>query len=206
MKRYLAELVGTFFLAMAIYFTGDPMAIGLMFMTMIYLVGPISGAHLNPAVSFAMFLRGRMAVVPMLGYMVAQVVGAALVCALAYFALGSVIPAKMIPAGMAPLAGAIELLLSFVLVSAVLLVMFSPKFKDSQLNGLILGFVLVALASFIGAYNPAVSLGAILANLFAGTVQPGMNEILVYVLLPFVGALIAVYHCKMHEQQNPYQH
>lgn len=208
MKRYLAELVGTFFLTMAASFTGEPLAIGLMFMIMIYLVGPVSGAHVNPAVSLALFIRGRLSAVHLGGYVVAQILGACLVSLLAYAAVGTAVPPKVIPAQALIFAGVIELLLSFVLVSLVLIVATTNKFKDSQIGGLILGLTLAGLASFIGTYNPAIALGAILPHLALGTkaagaASPALNEILVYVLVPLVGGALAALHFNMsHREQQ----
>ena len=58
MKNYLVELIGTFFLVLVIGLTGDPIAIGVILMVMVYMGGHISGAHYNPAVSIAMIVRG----------------------------------------------------------------------------------------------------------------------------------------------------
>lgn len=208
MKRYLAELVGTFFLAMAASFTGEPLAIGLMFMIMIYLVGPISGAHINPAVSLAMFIRGRLSAIHLGGYVIAQIIGACLVSVLAFAAVGQAVPPKVIPAQALYFAGAIELLLSFVLVSLVLIIATTNKFRDSQIGGLILGLTLAGLASFIGTYNPAIALGAILPHMVlgakaAGAQSPALNELLVYVVVPLVGGALAALHFNMsHRDQQ----
>src|SRR5438477_105861 len=51
MKRYVMEFIGTFFLTTAISLTGHPIAIGFMFMAMIYIGGHVSGGHFNPAVA-----------------------------------------------------------------------------------------------------------------------------------------------------------
>lgn len=210
MKRYLAELVGTFFLTMAASFTGEPLAIGLMFMIMIYMVGPISGAHINPAVSLAMWIRGRLDAIHFGGYVIAQIIGACLVSLLAYAAVGTAVPPKVIPAQALIFAGVIELLLSFVLVTLVLIVTTSNKFRDGHINGLVLGLTLAGLASFIGTYNPAIALGAILPHLLlgakaAGAAAPGVNELLVYVIVPFIGGALAAFNFKhMYHTNNIY--
>lgn len=208
MKRYLAELVGTFFLTMAASFTGEPLAIGLMFMMVIYMIGSISGAHVNPAVSLAMWMRGRLSPVHFAGYAISQIIGACLVSALALATVGTAVPPKVIPEKALIFAGSIELLLSFVLVTMVLIVATSNKFRDGHISGLVLGFSLAGLASFIGTYNPAIALGAILSQLAmggaaAGAAAPGLNEILVYVVVPFVGAALAALHFKyMYHDAN----
>lgn len=59
MNRYITELIGTFFLVLTIAFTGNPIAIGLVLTALVYMGGHISGAHYNPAVSLAIYLRKK---------------------------------------------------------------------------------------------------------------------------------------------------
>src|SRR5665647_1707380 len=102
MKRYLAEMTGTFFLTFALTLAVNPLmgvdalAVGAMFMAMLYLTMPISGGHLNPAVSLAHWMRGGFALVSMPGYMVSQVLGACLVSVFTFFAFGKVAPAHQL--------------------------------------------------------------------------------------------------------------
>src|SRR5262245_46922036 len=85
MAKYLVELIGTFFLVATIGFTvlkpNDagamaPLAIGSVLMVMIFAGGHVSGGHYNPAVTLAVFLRGKCPVADVIPYMVAQVAGA----------------------------------------------------------------------------------------------------------------------------------
>src|SRR5438874_4099010 len=87
MKKYIVELIGTFFLVLTIGCVvakpkdaGDfaPLAIGSMLMVMIFAGGHISGAHYNPAVTLAVWLRGKCSTADLPGYLVAQVAGAVL--------------------------------------------------------------------------------------------------------------------------------
>ena len=72
-----AEFTGAFALLTAILFTGNWLAIGLTLAAVILIVGETSGGHINPAVSFAMFLKGAISVTELVSYSVAQCAGAA---------------------------------------------------------------------------------------------------------------------------------
>src|SRR6185295_1610680 len=87
MNRYVAELVGTFVLVFAscgsavlagdkIGFLGVSLAFGLSLLAMVYTIGPISGCHVNPAVTVALLLSKKLDARYAVGYVVAQVVGA----------------------------------------------------------------------------------------------------------------------------------
>src|ERR671939_1905784 len=87
MKRYLAEAVGTFVLVFGgcgsavlagdkIGFLGVSIAFGLSLMAMVYAIGPISGCHINPAVTLGVILSKKMDAKYAPGYMLAQVLGA----------------------------------------------------------------------------------------------------------------------------------
>ena len=58
MKRHVIEFIGTFFVVLAVCLTENPMAIGLMYMALLYIGARISGAHYNPGVTVALWLRG----------------------------------------------------------------------------------------------------------------------------------------------------
>jgi aquaporin Z len=89
----ITELVGTFIFLSVIALSGPvgplaPLAIGAALMVMVYMGGHISGAHYNPAVSFGAFLRRKLGAADMVGYWVAQLVGAALAFAFGYLVSG----------------------------------------------------------------------------------------------------------------------
>ena len=99
MHKYLAELIGTFWLVLGgcgsavlaaafpelgIGFAGVALAFGLTVLTMAYAIGHISGCHLNPAVSFGLWAGGRFAAKDLVPYVIAQVVGAIAAAAVLY--------------------------------------------------------------------------------------------------------------------------
>ena len=99
MNKYLAELIGTFWLVLGgcgsavlaaafpelgIGFAGVALAFGLTVLTMAYAIGHISGCHLNPAVSFGLWAGGRFAAKDLVPYVIAQVVGAIAAAAVLY--------------------------------------------------------------------------------------------------------------------------
>ena len=89
MKKYLAECIGTMFLVLLacgsavlagpkIGVLGIGLCFGLVLLCLVYCIGNISGCHVNPAVSFAMLLSGRMKFNEFCGYVVSQLIGAAI--------------------------------------------------------------------------------------------------------------------------------
>jgi aquaporin Z len=98
-RRVTAEFLGTFWLVfggcgsavlaaafpqLGIGFAGVALAFGLTVLTMVYAIGPISGAHLNPAVSIGLWVARRFAAADLLPYIVAQVAGAIVAAAVLY--------------------------------------------------------------------------------------------------------------------------
>ena len=99
MKKYLAELIGTFWLVLGgcgsavlaagfpelgIGFAGVSLAFGLTVLTMAFAIGHISGCHLNPAVSFGLWAGGRFETKDLVPYIVAQVIGAVVAAGVLY--------------------------------------------------------------------------------------------------------------------------
>jgi len=175
-KQIVVECLGTFFLVLVIGLTviapgaGNmaPLAIGTMLMVMVYAGGPISGAHYNPAVTLAVWLRGKCETKDVPAYMGAQVVGAVLAALLVGVCKrGSYITAmqpNVVPALL------IELVFTFALAFVVLNVATVKKTAGNSYFGLAIGFTVMAAAYAGGnisggAFNPAVAVGITLMGL-----------------------------------------
>ncbi len=76
MRALIAEFVGTFALLSAVLFTGSWLWIGATLALIVYSIGGISGAHVNPAVSFAMYMKGALSMNEYLMYTLVQLAGA----------------------------------------------------------------------------------------------------------------------------------
>src|SRR5450755_122237 len=112
MKKYLAELVGTFILVLfgcgtavvagdKVGILGIASAFGLALIGAAYGIGPISGCHINPAVSLGVWVAGRMKTGDLLGYIVGQCVGAIVAAGLlSVIVTGTEIPTTIAKAGL----------------------------------------------------------------------------------------------------------
>ena len=92
MLRVVAEVTATFFFVSVILLTGNPISIAIALAASIFLSNQYSGGHLNPAVSFAMWLKGDLSSSMMILYTLAQLIGATL--ALIYFRVIPINPNK----------------------------------------------------------------------------------------------------------------
>lgn len=197
MRKYLTEFVGTFFLMTTIGSTvlppNDagmlaPLAIGAVLMVMVFAGGHVSGAHYNPAVTIAVFLRGKCAASDVPGYIVAQCAGAAVAVAAVNVLKGNPAVTPMQIATMPAVLA--EFLFTFALCSVVLNVATSRGTSGNSFYGLAIGFTVLAGAYAVGpvsggAFNPAVALGATLIGLF----EPG--NIWIYLVGNFAAAAAA---------------
>jgi aquaporin Z len=100
MKKYISEFIGTFWLVLGgcgsavlagkyIGFAGVALAFGLTVLTIAYSLGPISGAHLNPAVTVGLWAGGRFNTKEILPYILAQIVGAIVAALVIFFVVSS---------------------------------------------------------------------------------------------------------------------
>ena len=178
-RKYVVELIGTFFLVFTVTMTASvagvilaPLAIGSALMVMIYAGGHISGGHYNPAVTVAALVRGRIGAADAVGYWIAQFVGGALAALIARGVLprGPVAPMNL--TGHIGAAFVAELLFTFALTWVVLNVATSKDHPNNSFYGLAIGFTVMTGAVAVGAisggaFNPAVAVGASIMGMFA---------------------------------------
>ncbi len=175
--KLATEFIGTFFLVLTIVFvvsSKSPLAalgIGAVLIAMVYAGGHISGAHYNPAVSIAAFVRGRLEVADLAGYVVAQLAGGvvAAVIGLWFFenAAGGAYENNEIVKVFV-----VEALFTFALGWVMLNVATSKSHEDNHFYGLAVGFLVAAGVVTVGdisgaVFNPAVALGISVAKLSA---------------------------------------
>jgi len=204
MRKYLAELLGTFALVFcgtgaivinqetsgAISHVGIAITFGLIIMSMIYALGNISGAHLNPAVSFAFFLSGRFAGKEVLPYVLSQLSGAFLASlTLRYLFPANELLGSTLPSGSASQSFILEFLLTFFLMLVIINVATGSK-EQGMFAGLAIGSTVLLEAMFAGpvcgaSMNPARSL--------APAIVSGHTEHLwVYLTATTAGAVLAI--------------
>lgn len=215
-KKYLAELLGTFVLVFvgtgaaviagkSIGFLGIALAFGLAVLAMVYAIGPISGCHINPAITIAMLVNGKINSKDAGMYIICQCIGAILASAL-LFAVISGLPAYNIatdglaqngygsasPGGFSMLSGLIaEVILTFIF----LMVIFGATSKAAPAGfaGIAIGLtltmlLLVGIPITSGSLNPARSLGP---AIFAGTTA--ISQLWMFIIAPIIGAVLAAY-------------
>lgn len=209
MKSYLTEVIGTFFLVLTIGLTVldgtafAPLVIGSILMIMVYMGGHISGGHYNPAVSLAVFMRGKLEARELLPYWVSQIVGAFLGAVTVYLILGKTF-APAPGAGAKPIAVLlVEFLFTFALALVVLNSATASATAGNSYFGLAIGFT-VMVGAFSGgpvsggAFNPAVGIGPTLMNTIVGDGTWG--ALWYYLVGPLAGGAVAAFVFKI---QNP---
>ena len=198
MKNYITELVGTFLfvfsIALAVAHAGvmAPLAIGAALMCVVYMGGHISGGHYNPAVTLAVFLRGKISGKDGLMYAVFQIAGAMVAALLA----GMVTDQAFVAApgtDVSVLASLIvEVVFTFALCLVVLNVATDDEVSGNSFYGLAIGFTIVVAAYAGGsvsggAFNPAVGLGPAIVAIGRETI----SHVWIYAVGPLVGAGLA---------------
>lgn len=209
-SKYLAEIIGTFVLVFcctgvimfnhfsagtAIGHLGISITTGLTVAAMIYTVGDISGAHMNPMVTFAFFLAKEFPAKLLLPYVLAQGIGAAI----ASLTLKCMFPSsktlgETFPSVSDSSAFVLEVILAFILMFVILHVAKGSK-EQGMFAGIAIGSTVLLEVLFAGpicgaSMNPIRS---IIPALISGKT----NHQWIYLIAPFIGAVIAVYSWKI---------
>lgn len=208
MKKYAAEFIGTFALVFAgtgaivvnetshgaITHVGVALTFGLVVLVMIYTLGDISGAHLNPAVTLGFWFSRRLASREVVPYIISQCAGALLASGLMrlLFPENRLLGATQ-PAGSAVQSLILEFLLTALLMFAILGVSTGAREKGIT-AGIVVGSVIALEAMFAGpitgaSMNPARSLGP-------AVVSGQLGSLWVYVAGPILGTLLGVVGCR----------
>ncbi len=194
MKKYVVELIGTFFLVLVIGLTGNPLAIGSILMVMIYMGGHVSGAHYNPAVTLSLLLQKKIDTKDAGMYMVFQVIGSIAAALVAYVITGNTFAPGPNPSSSTLAALLIEIIFTFALVSVVLNVAVSKATAGNGYFGFAIAFTVLA-AAFAGggisggAYNPAVGFGPCLIDTLVGG-NSSLSNVWLYLVGPPIGAIL----------------
>ena len=196
MKKLLVEFIGTFFLVLVVGLTlvepgaGSlaPIAIGATIAIMVYAGGYISGGHYNPAVTLAVWIRGKCDTKEVLPYFGVQVAGALVAAVVVNFLKAGAFIAPANPEISKALL--VEVLFTFALAYVVLQTATSPQTSGNSYYGLAIGSTVLVGAFAGGAisggvYNPAVAVGAIVMGL-----MPAGN-IWIFLVANFAGGALA---------------
>lgn len=221
MKKYISEFIGTLVLVLfgcgiAVVSGGDlvatSLAFGLSIVAMAYVIGNISGCHVNPAVSLAMLICGKMTFKDFCGYVIAQILGAFAGAGLLYGILSATTDGvtglgtngygEASALGISLLGAIIvEVVLTFVFVYTVLGV--TSDEKKSNVSGIVIGLTL-AFVHLLGinltgtSVNPARSLAP--AVIMGGM---ALSQVWVFIVAPFCGAALAAIVFKyLNKEEN----
>ena len=214
MKKYGAEFIGTFALVFAgtgaiiindvsggaVTHVGVALTFGLVVLAMIYAVGDISGAHLNPAVTLGFFVARRLRWKMVFPYMISQLLGAVM----ASYVLRALFPQHptlgiTVPAGPESQSLILEIILTGLLMFVILNVSTGPKERGTT-AGIAVGAVIALEALFAGpicgaSMNPARSFAPAL-------VTRHFVDLWIYLVAPTAGALLAVIGCRCVREEG----
>lgn len=219
-KKYLAEALGTFVLVLfgcgaatvsgistvgpsGIGLLGISFAFGLAVVVMAYAIGPVSGCHINPAISISMMVAGKLSAKDTVGYIIGQCVGAILAAGLLYVILNGGAGFTMGEWALGSngwgdgYLGAYDMKSAFIAEAVFtflfLMVIFGTTTKNAspQMAGLAIGLTLVLIHLVVipitgTSVNPARSLGP---ALFAG--GAALSQLWLFIVAPIVGGVLA---------------
>lgn len=211
MKKYISEFFGTFsltFFACGVAvligcntpagIIATSLSFGLVIVAMAYSIGNVSGCHINPAVTIAMFIDERIDKKDCIAYIISQILGAlsgSLILALclgSFNVLGANSYGNMLPNDTKVtilIAFIIEIILTFFFVTVILTV--TKKKEHSNIAGIIIGLTLVLIhllgIPFTGtSVNPARSLAPALLQ-----GNEALNQVWIFILAPIIGSILA---------------
>lgn len=194
MKKYIVEFIGTFFLVLTVGFSvrggADlaPLAIGAVLMVMIFAGGHVSGGHYNPAVTLAVWMRGKCETKDVVPYWVAQL-AAGLIAGLIVVSISG---KPALGAGSHDVGPSlvVEFLYTFALAWVVLNAATAKETAGNSFYGLAIGFTVLAGAVSVGkisggAFNPAVGVGVTVMGL------EKLSQLLIYAIADLAGGAVA---------------
>ena len=204
-KKSVAEFIGTLVLVLVACgvaavsgcefpeagYVATALAFGLVIVAMAYSIGNVSGCHINPAVSIAMLVSGKMTVKEFFAYIVSQFLGALAGAGILAYFMGSTeaLGQNRLYNGDVVKSLIVEVILTFIFVLAILGV--TSKVENSGVAGIVIGLSLV-LVHLIGipftgtSVNPARSFGP--ALLVGGE---ALANVWVFIVAPLVGGVLA---------------
>ena len=196
MRKHITEFIGTFFLVITVGCTVipgmpgviPPLAIGAALMVMVFAGGHVSGGHFNPAVTLAVFIRGRCDMKDVLPYWIAQVVAGLAAAIVAVFLVGkSGTPMEItnVPAALVA-----EFLFTFALAYVVVNSATAKGTAGNSFYGLAIGMTVMVGAYAVGgisggAFNPAVAVGIAVMKLVS------FSQIWIHLVADLAGGLLA---------------
>jgi aquaporin Z len=201
MRKYIAEGVGTMLLTLiacgvavtsGVNLVATSLAFGLVIVAAAYSIGNVSGCHINPAVSIALTVAGKMEVKECIRYIIAQVIGAFVGSLLLALVLGgfSALGANGLVGNTTIwIALVVEIILTFIFTATILGV--TDKKENGHVTGIVIGLTLVLVhlfgLPFTGtSVNPARSLAP--AVLQGGS---ALTHVWIFIVAPVVGAILA---------------
>lgn len=200
MKKYISEFVGTFVLVLvgcgvavvtSANVVATSLAFGLSIVAMAYSIGNVSGCHINPAVSLAMFITKKITAKEFAFYVISQILGAIVGAVILGLILGSFdkLGANGFVDGKLLSAFITEVILTFIFITAILGV--TSKTENGHTVGIVIGLTLVLVHLFGIAItgtsvNPARSIGP---AIFVG--GNALKQLWVFIVAPLVGSAIA---------------
>lgn len=205
MRKYYAEIIGTFALvfcgtgaiiinqevAGSITHPGIAFSFGLTVMVMIYALGPISGAHLNPAVTLAFAVAKRFPAKQIMPYVISQAIGALLASSiLKVLFVNNELLGSTLPHGSVLQSFVLEVILTFFLMLVIIHVATGSK-EQGMFAGLAIGGTVLLEAMFAGPISGA-SMNPIRS--FAPALLSGhLEHLWIYILAPVLGAIMGVF-------------